>query len=168
MFFLFDSNQQPQLLLYILPSLFFSFLAQFSYLSPNLFFSQWKNISPAFIGLKKSFIYSQIPPCSVTPILNGHSGYSRSDSFSSGWELYFQRAPSIPPGKHERRTSWYSEEKTGKQEQWAVGPALLLAPCLALIHTGSDGFYLNHEEICFRINNSLHHSICLYPNPWKL
>lgn len=148
-------------------SVSFSFLAHFSYPFPNLFFIQWKNISPEFLDPKKKIIY----------FLSNYSLPSDTNPkwplwilpFSSGWELCLQRAPPIPPGNHGRWASWYSEEKTGShQGQWVVGPALFLAPCLALVHTGPDGFYLYHVEVWFRLNNFPHPPICPYPNPRKL
>ena len=52
-FFSFDSTS-IQLLLCILRSLFFSFCAHFSFSSPNLFSTQWKNNLTAFLGPIKS------------------------------------------------------------------------------------------------------------------
>ena len=52
-FFSFDSTS-IQLLLCILRSLFFSFCAHFSFSSPNLLSTQWKNNLTAFLGPIKS------------------------------------------------------------------------------------------------------------------
>ena len=126
----------------------FPFLAHFSFPSPNLFSTQWKNNSLVFLILKIVLtvfsnwcLPSDTKQEEASPLLSGYSGCFWSVPVSAGWDLCLQESPPIPYWKH-KTYAMVLWKQTGSQGQWVISPGLSLSTFMVLHQAGSEHSYL--------------------------